>query len=328
MIVNPEAMDFSDKKFSMIIYGSPGVGKTTLALSAPAPVLLDFDRGISRVNAAHRKPTSFVSSYKEVLSDLASPAMKDFQTVIIDTGGSLVTFLKDWAMEEMGAKTKTGEFNSLKGFGFVKAEWNRFTEDVKTRLNKNIIYVFHSNEAADKDGNPIQRLVCEGSVRNTVWTPCDFGGYVQIIDGKRYICFTPEEEYFAKGCHGIHGKIEIPELTPEVKNDFVTRLFEKAKRTIAAENEAFAPVKEQYTKVMAEAQQIIDGVTDATSATAAVESLKALDHALTSQKEASALLKKKVNSLGLKFTKNGIVPKDPPAEVPSEDGAINEAQNG
>lgn len=323
MIVNPEAMDFSDKKFSMIIYGSPGVGKTTLALSAPDPVLLDFDRGISRVNAAHRKPTSFVSNYKEVLADLASPAMKDFQTVIIDTGGSLVTFLKDWAMEEKGAKTKTGEFNSLKGFGFVKAEWNRFTEDVKTRLNKNIIYVFHSNETADKDGNPIQRLVCEGSVRNTVWTPCDFGGYVQIIDGKRYICFSPEEEYFAKGCHGIHGKIEIPELTAADKNDFVTRLFERAKKTIAAESEAFAPVKEKYDAVMEEAKKIIDGVTDAESANAAVESLKALDHALTSRKEASALLKRKTNSLGLKFTKNGCVPKDPPAEqteaAPSEE---------
>ena len=54
MIVKPENMNFSDKTFSMIIYGSPGVGKTTLALSAPDPILLDFDRGVSRVRAEHR----------------------------------------------------------------------------------------------------------------------------------------------------------------------------------------------------------------------------------------------------------------------------------
>lgn len=312
MIVTPENMNFSDKKFSMIIYGSPGVGKTTLALSAPDPVLLDFDRGISRVNAAHRKPTSFVSSYKEVLADLASPAMKDFQTVIIDTGGSLVTFLKDWAMEEKGAKTKSGEFNGLKGFGFVKSEFASFTEDIKTRLNKNIIYVFHSNEEKDKDGNPIQRLVCEGSVRNSVWTPCDFGGYVQMIGMQRVICFTPEQEYFAKGCHGIKGKISIPELGPNDPNDFITRLFDQAKANIAAEAEALAPIKEQYERVMDTVRQMVDTVIDIETANRAAKDIPTLAHALTSKKEASALLNEKVKSLGLKYSASagGYVPKD------------------
>jgi len=31
MIVMPESMDFSQQRFSAIVYGSPGVGKTTLA---------------------------------------------------------------------------------------------------------------------------------------------------------------------------------------------------------------------------------------------------------------------------------------------------------
>ena len=140
MIIQPEAMDFSAQCFSMIIYGSPGVGKTTLALSAPDPILLDFDRGVSRVKAQHRKATSRCDSYEEVLKDINSPEMADFKTVVIDTGGSFITFLKDWAMRtKQGAKTKSGEFNGLKGFAFVKSEFSKFTEDIKTRLNKNII---------------------------------------------------------------------------------------------------------------------------------------------------------------------------------------------
>lgn len=35
MIRQPEEMTFTDKKFSMIIYGSPGLGKTTLACRRP-----------------------------------------------------------------------------------------------------------------------------------------------------------------------------------------------------------------------------------------------------------------------------------------------------
>lgn len=55
MIKKPNEMTFTDKKFSMILYGAPGVGKTTLALSAPDPILIDFDRGVSRVKAYHRE---------------------------------------------------------------------------------------------------------------------------------------------------------------------------------------------------------------------------------------------------------------------------------
>lgn len=309
-IVRPENMDFSGQKFSAIIYGSPGVGKTTLALSAPSPVLIDFDRGISRVRAQHRQPTIVCSTYEEVLADIQSPEMAEFQTIVIDTGGSFVTFLKDWAMREKGAKQKNGEFNSLKGFGFVKNEFNYFTDYVKTILNKNVIYVFHSQEQSDKDGNPTQRLMCEGSVRNTVWNPCDFGGYVQMVGSQRMICFTPEQEYFAKGTHGIVGRWPIPELSANEPNNFMTRLFATAREHIAKEKELYAPQREVYDIAMVEIRKIIASVVDAATANAAVEDIQNLDHALTSKKEASALLTAKTSELGLKYSKEGYVPKE------------------
>ena len=304
MIVQPESMDFSEQRFSAIIYGSPGVGKTTLALSAPSPILIDFDRGISRVRAQHRKATVVCSTHEEVLRDVRSKEMADYETIIIDTGGSFVTFLKDWALRtQPGCKTKDGDFNSLRGFGFVKSEFNRFTEEIKTTLNKNVIYVFHSQEQSDKDGNPTQRLLCEGSVRNTVWNPCDFGGYVQIINGKRYICFSPEQEYFAKGCHGITGRFEIPELSPTAPNDFMTRLFEQAKANIAAEAEVFAPQKEAYEIAMVEGSAIIAGIVDADTANEAMPKYQELQHALTSKKELGTLWNKRIKECGLFYDK-------------------------
>ena len=97
MILTPEKMDFSKQTFSAIIYGSPGIGKTTLACSAPKPLLIDFDRGVSRVRADHRVTTVVADTYEEVWNDLQDPMMKEFETIIIDTGGSFVTYLKDWA---------------------------------------------------------------------------------------------------------------------------------------------------------------------------------------------------------------------------------------
>lgn len=311
MIVKPENMNFDGKKFSMILYGSPGVGKTTLALSAPDPILIDFDRGMSRVRSQHRRPAMFCDTYEQVLEDIQSPDMLEFQTIIVDTGGSFISFLQDWAMRVNPAQNrqKTGAI-SLKGFGAVKSEFVRFTNYVKDTLNKNLIYVFHSQEQTDKDGNSQQRLMCEGAAKNIVWTPCDFGGYVQMIGNQRVICFTPEQEYFAKGCHGIHGRYTIPELGENDANDFVTKLFAQAKANIAAEAEAFAPVKEQYERVMATVRQMIDTVVDIDTANRAAKDIPALAHALTSLKEASALLKEKADSLGLKYTKEGYVPKE------------------
>lgn len=302
-IIRPEDMDFSKQTFSAIIYGSPGTGKTTLALSAPSPVLIDFDDGVSRVRAEHRQTTIVCKTYEEVKKDVESPEMAEFQTIIIDTGGSFITFLKDWAMRVKGAKQKNGEFNSLKGFGYVKTEFASFTDYIKNVLHKNVIYVFHSQEQNDKDGNPTQRLLCEGSVRNTVWNPCDFGGYLQMIGNKRTLCFSPEQEYFAKGTHGITGRMVIPELKDGSPNNFITLLFDKARQNIIDEANLYAPQREQYDKVMAQVREIVDAVVDADTATNAVETIPSLEHALTSKKEASAMLNAKAKSLGLKFDK-------------------------
>ena len=311
MIKQPEEMTFTDKKFSVILYGSPGVGKTTLALSAPDPILIDFDRGISRVKAQHRKATIVCDTYEDVLKDMASPEIASCQTIIVDTGGSFVSFLQDWAMRANPAvnKQKNGAI-SLKGFGAVKSEFNRFTSHVKDVMNKNIIYVFHSQERTDKDGNAQQRLMCEGAAKNTVWTPCDFGGFVQIIGNDRVVCFSPEQEFFAKGCHGITGRYSIPQLNTADKNDFLTRLFEQAKANIAAENDVFIPQKEQYNTVMSQVKSIIGGVTNIESANVAWKQIPALEHALTSKKEAAAMLKAKTTELGLKYTREGYVAKE------------------
>lgn len=299
-IKRPEELSFSDKTFSMIIYGSPGLGKTTLALSAPDPVLIDFDRGVSRVKAYHRKLTIECSTYEEVLNDIQSPEVAECKTIIIDTGGSFVTYLQDWAMRTNPTvnRQKNGAL-SLKGFGAVKAEFARFTNYIRDVMHKNIIYVFHSDEQKDKDGNPIQRLQCEGAARNLVWQPCDLGGYMQMIGNKRVISFTPEAEFFAKGCYGIEGQRAIAPLAADTANDFLTNLFAEARTNIAEEQTAFEPVKEQYEAVMEQINAIIDSITDAPSATKAAADIPNLPHALTSKKEARAKMSVKVKSLGL-----------------------------
>ncbi|MCH5186805.1 MAG: ATP-binding protein [Oscillospiraceae bacterium] len=305
MIKQPNELTFNDKKFSMILYGAPGVGKTTLALSAPNPILIDFDRGVSRVKAYHRTLTIVCSTYEEVLSDIEAPEIKDCETIVIDTGGSFVSFLQAWAMRINPAvnRQKDGKTISQKGFGAVKQEFQRFTNYVRDTLDKNVIYVFHSDEQKDKDGNPQYRILCEGAAKNIVWQPCDFGGYVQMVGNNRVVTFSPTQEFFAKGCYGIEGQMVVSTIGPTDKNNFITNLFAMARENIAKDAEAFVPLKEQYDKTMAEATATIDAIETAEDATHAIFVLSQLEHALTSKREASAMLKAKADELGFVLDK-------------------------
>jgi len=321
MIQHGYEMDFSKQTFGVILYGAPGIGKTTLALSdgnmGADTLLIDLEHGVSRTNPIHRMNANILSAatYEEVLKDLDTDAARMAKNIVIDTAGSLVDYLKDWAMRtKSDAKTKSGSFNGLKGFGHVKSELESFVNRIKTVMNKNVIYIFHCDERADKDGNPIQRLRCEGSFRNTVWTGIDFGAYIQMIGNKRYACFTPEDEFFAKGCHGISGHIEIPNLNTGVPNDFMARLFENARKTMAEENDAVSGQLDLYNGVISAVKDMLEGVTDADSANACMNAILSLDHALTSKKESSMMLNAKCKSIGLKF--------DPQSKsyVPAGDG--------
>ena len=50
MIKKPAEMINETNKFRVLIAGYPGIGKTTLGLSAPKPLLIDVDFGINRVH--------------------------------------------------------------------------------------------------------------------------------------------------------------------------------------------------------------------------------------------------------------------------------------
>lgn len=291
-------LDFSNKKFMVILSGQPGLGKTTLALSAPKPFLFDTDNGIARVKAAHRQDviTSVTTSYEELLSDMDTPEYKEAQTVVIDTGGTLVQLMKDWAKKNDPKAAKDGRAM----YGVIKSEFGRLCYQIRTTDKKHLVVVFHTTEQSK--GDTIQtRLSCEGSTKDIVWTPADFGGHMFMMGSKRCIGFTPTEEYFAKGCFGVQGVIPVPELKEGQKNTFLTDLFAKAQANINQEAAAFGAEKEAYEQAFAQGVVIIGTAVDPETTAKAAESLAAIPHALTSKAELKKLFAQRMKEIGVKW---------------------------
>ena len=69
MIKKPAEMINETNKFRVLIAGYPGIGKTTLGLSAPKPLLIDVDFGINRVMASVRKDYIQPESYEQLLEE-------------------------------------------------------------------------------------------------------------------------------------------------------------------------------------------------------------------------------------------------------------------
>lgn len=297
-IKKPSELNFDNKTFTMIISGSPGIGKTTLALSAPEPLLFDLDRGISRVSARHRKLASEADTYEELLSDMQSDEYKAAKTIILDTGGSLVQLMQPWAKKQEPKAARDGRAM----FGVIKREFDRLTHQIRSIDHKNCVIIFHTTEVSKGDVIT-QRLSCEGSAKDIVWTPADLGCYMYIMGGRRMLGFSPTEEYFAKSCYGIKGVIEVPNLDGGAENDFLTRLFATAKANLSAEMEQYGGKRAKYDETMSEAKDVLLNVENADDLNAAMAQLMAMEHALTSKAEVKKLIVQKAKELNLKFDK-------------------------
>ena len=318
MIRNPNEIQEGAKKIRMLIAGYPGIGKSTLALSAPRPLHIDVDFGIDRIEPRYRKPYIQPKSYDEILEDLTPLNVKDFDTLVFDTGGKLISLMSQWAIKKDVKYGQRDGSLSLKGYGFVGKEFVRLMDYCFYELQKNIVIVFHATEEKDGDNTRL-RIKVEGQTKNNVWEPMDLGGFVEIQGNNRTIGFSNCERYFAKGTRGIHGVWQVPELGPDKPNDFLTRLFAQYNALSAAEVAQNAEEQKAYEAAMAEGREIVAGITDADSANAAMSKIKAVNHALTSKKEVNAAFNAKIKELGLFYDK--VLKKYTPAPAEGEKGA-------
>lgn len=311
MIKRPDEVVQTTKKIRMIIAGFPGIGKTTLGLSAPKPLLIDVDRGIDRVQAKNRKDFTQPITYEELLQDLKSD-LSSYETLVFDTGGKLLDLMKPYVIKQDSKNgQKDGTTLSIKGYGAVGKEFQRLMDYAYYNLNKNVVVLFHAKE--DKDGEATKlRILVEGSTKDNVWQPMDLGGFMEMYNGKRTIGFDNCERYYAKGTHGVKGVIELPDLdNPNIPNDFLTKLFEKVNESIREEATYFEEQKKNYEKVMSEVGNSIENMTEE-NIDSVMEILKTAKHVLTSEKELRFMFKKKIENLGMvwDFDKRKYVKKE------------------
>lgn len=206
-----------------LIYGQPGVGKTTVALSAPSPILIDFDKGLHRVSKRHQVDSVQIESYQDLLDILTKEDISAYQTIVIDTAGKMVIRIGEWLIKNNPKLGQSDGTLSQKGWGTVKAKLQDLLKILDAK-NKSVIFIAHEKEEKKED-RILKRIDISGSSSKDIVQELDFMGYMSVVGGKRTIDFSPQDDLLTKNSLNLDHFLEFPSISG--KNDFLTKaIFE------------------------------------------------------------------------------------------------------
>jgi hypothetical protein len=292
LIKKPAQLDVPTTVKAMI-YGQAGMGKTTLALSAPKPLLLDFDGGVHRVNMGHQADTVPVRNWKEA-NDVLKEDLSGYHTIVVDTIGKMMDYIILYVCN--------GGIPQIRDWNRINQEFSNFTRNVSA-LNKNVIYVAHRDVRREGDDNVFIPALREKSYTAIV-TELDLLGYVEAKGTTRTITFDPTSRNDGKNTCNLPGLMEIPTVVDKDGNALQNTFFQthiimpynanQQKRTEAAK---------AYDAVIAEIKENILLITDDLSANDFIDRIDAFEHTGNSKAVASNLLAVKARELGLKLNK-------------------------
>ena len=265
----------------MMLYGQAGFGKTTVALSAPSPLLLDFDNGVKRVNDSHLQGVDIVqvTSWND-MKELMNYGKTNLVTVTPNSGGDR---------------------------GGINQEFSWFVRCLSD-LNKNIIFVAHRDTRKEGDDTVFVPALREKSY-NSIVTELDLLGYMEMRNEngrvKRTITFDPTNRNDGKNTCNLPSVMEVPTIIdaqgrPTAKNDFITTRIIAPYLTMLQSKKA---EQEAYNKVLADITGCLELVADAASANDFIAHIDDFNHVGSSKMKASMMLAAKAKELGLIFNK-------------------------
>jgi hypothetical protein len=171
------------ERLNMVIYGPPGIAKTSLAFTADNPLLLDFDNGSHR--AANRKDVVRVEDWSDVAA-MTAEDLAPFNTVIVDTAGrALDTLTVD--IIRQNPKHGRGGALTLQGYGELKSRFGSFLKLLNS-FGKDVVLIAHMDEQRNGD-DVVERLDVQGGSKGEIYKSADAMGRLTITNGQRRLMF-------------------------------------------------------------------------------------------------------------------------------------------
>ena len=288
---------------SVLVYGQPGIGKTTFGVSAPDAVLFDYDGGVQRINGAHQVPTLQPTSWEdtnEALKEIALD-MPEVKTIVIDTVGKMLDYMSAYIIKNDPKMAMRDGSLSLKGYGVRKQMFVNFIKQL-AMMGKNVVFIAHEREERRGD-ETFKRPEIGGSSANDLIKELDLVGYMYAIGKDRIITFDPAEYYYAKNTCNLPAAIKLPVVVDEAG---------KASQNVAMANivKSYEAAQVKRQSMTAEYEQVLDLIaetmtfaTDADSLNEVMAKVFGLEQIYDSLLKAQKAVAARGKALGLTYNK-------------------------
>lgn len=216
LIKKPAELSAKDT-IAALIYGQPGMGKTTLACSAPSPVLFDFDGGVTRIREEHLVPTVQVDSWATATAalDQLATMQGEFKTIIVDTLSKMI----DCIVVDICGTAQP----KIQQWGLVNGKFKNFLRSIAA-LHMNVVFV--AQRTTEKDGE-VTRYVPDVRQSNYKDIVCDMDviGYMEMMTVRgqnvRRITFDPSPRNEGKNTAEFASYYDLPVLAPGQRSTFL-----------------------------------------------------------------------------------------------------------
>lgn len=214
----------SPNRYLGLIYGSAGVGKSTLGCSATKPLIIDTDNGIHRVKKEYRANTIQPDNFQDILDLFNDPKIiGEYKTLVFDTFGSFLDLMEDYVAQLAPANRQSNGDLTLKGYGVRKKEFIRILDKAK-ETGLSLLFIAHEKEERDGEERIIRPLATGSSINDLI-TTMEFVGYVSMMGNNRTINFNPTQKYYAKNSLNLPANLNIPSI--DKQNIFIQEYIEK-----------------------------------------------------------------------------------------------------
>lgn len=271
-------------RLNMVIYGPPGISKTSVAFTSEAPLLLDFDNGSHR--ASNRKDVVRVTGWSDV-TDIKADDLSPFKTVIVDTAGRALDAL---TQDIIRANPKHGRGGALtlQGYGELKSRFGSFLKLLNS-FGKDVVLIAHMDEQRNGD-DVIERLDVQGGSKGEIYKSADAMGRIVITNGQRRLVFSPTDAAFGKN-PGQLEPLDIPHFTSPDFDGFLASVIQQTKdklNVLTEEQREASAEQEWFRKTLA--------------AVVNVDQLNGLlDRAKTAGRPCKIMVRNKARELDLEF---------------------------
>jgi hypothetical protein len=217
-----------------LIFGQPGIGKTSLGYSCRDPLLRDYDRGAHR--AANRRDTLLIESWADVVASNDAAVLAPYASVVEDTVGRCLDFITANIAETEPKKAPGGNL-SLQGFGALKTRFRQHIVTLRTQ-GKDVLLIAHDKE--DKDGDTrIVRPDITGGSYSEVMKVADFVGYLSMNGRDRVLDFNPTDRWVGKNPAGW-APFKVPAVTKATT--FMAELYDRGREALGKISDESATV--------------------------------------------------------------------------------------